>query len=128
MRTTLVSTKPYPNYIRVRSSAASISIPDLGSVDGLAEELHKANAPYHGEAWGWDITYEPEINEPEAVVDVPDGRGGFTTHLMPLWTPASFTIGESGIWFYSLMWENGADQPPVAFLDDRGVAIGDIAA
>ena len=128
MRTTLVSTKLHPNYIRVRSSAASISIPDLGSVDGLAEELHKANAPYHGEAWGWDITYEPEINEPEAVVDVPDGRGGFTTHLMPLWTPASFTIGESGIWFYSLMWENGADQPPVAFLDDRGVAIGDIAA
>ena len=128
MRTTLVSTKLHPNYIRVRFSAASISIPEIENVDGLAEELHKANAPYHGEAWGWDITYEPEINEPEAVVDVPDGRGGFTTHLMPLWTPASFTIGESGIWFYSLMWENGADQPPVAFLDDRGVAIGDIAA
>ena len=121
MRTTLVSTKPYPNYIRVRSSAASISIPDLESVDGLADELHKANAPYHGQAWGWEITYEPEINEPEAAVDVPDGRGNFTTQLMPLWTPASFTIGESGIWFYSLMWENGADQPPVAFLDDRGI-------
>ena len=121
MRTTLVSTKPYPNYIRVRSSAASISIPDLGSVDGLADELHKANAPYHGQAWGWEITYEPEIDEDEAAVDVPDGRGGFTTQIMPLGSPASFTIGASGIWFYSLMWEHGADQPPVAFLDDRGI-------
>ena len=128
MRTTLVSTKPHPNPTRVRSGAVSFSIPEIEYVNELAKKLHNVNAPYHGEAWGWDITYEPEINEPEAVVDVPDGRGGFTTHLMPLWTPASFTIGESGIWFYSLMWENGADQLPVAFLDDRGVAISDVAA
>ena len=121
MRTTLVSTKPHPNPTRVRSSTVSDSIPEIKYVDELAEKLHGANAPYHGQAWGWEITYEPEINDPETVGDVPDGRGGFTTQVMPLWTPASFTIGESGIWFYSLMWENGADQPPVAFLDDRGI-------
>ena len=121
MRAILVSTKPHPNSTRGRSSTVSFSIPEIGYVRELAKELHDANAPFHGQAWGWEITYEPEINEHEAVVDVPDGRGGFTTQVMPLWTPASFTIGESGIWFYSLMWENGADQPPVAFLDDRGI-------
>lgn len=35
-------------------------------------------------------------------------------------TPASFWIGESGIWFYSLMWEHGRHAEPVEFLDDRG--------
>jgi hypothetical protein len=128
MRATLVSAKPHPNHTRVRSGTVSFSIPKIESVNELAEKLHDANTPYHGQAWGWETTYEPEINEPEAVVDVPDGRSGFTTQSMPLWTPASFTIGESGIWFYSLMWENGADQPPTSFLDDRGVAIGDVTA
>ena len=36
-------------------------------------------------------------------------------------TPADFRIGESGIWFYSLMWEQGKDKEPVEFLDDRGI-------
>jgi hypothetical protein len=35
-------------------------------------------------------------------------------------TPADFWIGESGIWFFALMWENGKDKDPVEFLDDRG--------
>jgi hypothetical protein len=35
--------------------------------------------------------------------------------------PASFTIGESGVWFFSLLWENGIDQPAVEFLDDRSL-------
>ena len=34
-------------------------------------------------------------------------------------TPADFCIGESGIWFYSLMWENGKEAEPVAFLDEN---------
>ena len=36
-------------------------------------------------------------------------------------TPADFCIGESGIWFYSLMWEKGREAEPVAFLDDRNI-------
>ncbi len=36
-------------------------------------------------------------------------------------TPADFCIGESGIWFYSLMWENGKEAEPVAFLDDGNI-------
>jgi hypothetical protein len=36
-------------------------------------------------------------------------------------TPADFCIGESGIWFFSLMWEHGSDVDPVEFLDDRSI-------
>ena len=36
-------------------------------------------------------------------------------------TPADFWIGESRIWFFSLMWEHGKDKDPVEFLDDRGI-------
>ena len=36
-------------------------------------------------------------------------------------TPADFCIGEGGIWFYSLMWENGREAEPIAFLDDRNI-------
>lgn len=36
-------------------------------------------------------------------------------------TPAGFWIGESGIWFYSLMWEHGKMKEPVEFLDERGL-------
>jgi hypothetical protein len=35
--------------------------------------------------------------------------------------PADFVIGESGIWFFSMMWERGKDKEPVEFLDDRGI-------
>ena len=37
------------------------------------------------------------------------------------YTPADFCIGESGIWFFSLLWEHGHDAPPVEFLDDKNV-------
>jgi len=36
-------------------------------------------------------------------------------------TPADFCIGESGIWFFSLMWEHGSDAEPVEFLDDESI-------
>jgi hypothetical protein len=36
-------------------------------------------------------------------------------------TPADFCIGESSIWFFSLMWENGSDAEAVEFLDDRNI-------
>jgi hypothetical protein len=36
-------------------------------------------------------------------------------------TPADFCIGESGIWFFSLMWEHGQDLPPRELLDDKNI-------
>jgi len=36
-------------------------------------------------------------------------------------TPADFVIGESGIWFFSMMWEHGKENPPVGFLDDKNI-------
>jgi len=36
-------------------------------------------------------------------------------------TPADFCIGESDIWFFSLMWEHGKDAEPVEFLDDKNI-------
>ena len=29
--------------------------------------------------------------------------------------------GESGIWFFSRMWEEGRDSPPSEYLDDRNL-------
>jgi len=37
------------------------------------------------------------------------------------YTPADFAIGESGIWFFSLLWEHGRDAPPSEYLDDRNL-------
>lgn len=36
-------------------------------------------------------------------------------------TPADFCIGESGIWFFSMMWEYGYDAKPVEYLDDKRI-------
>ncbi|MBI1297296.1 hypothetical protein GC175_20305 [bacterium] len=96
-------------------------IPNLDEVRALAMRLHADAQPYQGRAWGWEVTYEPEVTEADAEVEVADGKGGFVTETMPLWLAASFTIGESGVWFFSLLWENGVDQTPVEFLDDRNV-------
>ena len=36
-------------------------------------------------------------------------------------TPAEFCIGESGVWFFSVVWEQGPASAPVEFLDDSGL-------
>jgi len=36
-------------------------------------------------------------------------------------TPADFCIGESGIWFFSMMWERGKDAKPIEFRDDQAI-------
>lgn len=81
---------------------------DLQSVRKLAGGLHAAGQPWSGEAFGWLAEYNPERAEPPL-----DSKMTFT--------PADFCIGESGIWFFSLMWERGSDAEPVEFLDDRNV-------
>jgi hypothetical protein len=98
-----------------------VSIPPLNDVRDMATRLREGDKSCHDHAWGWEVTYEPELSEPGAEIEAPDGEGGFVTQVMSLWTPASFTIGESGVWFFSLMWENGAGQPPVEFLDERNI-------
>ena len=85
-----------------------IVIPDLKEVRALAHHLHATGQSWRGEIWGWPAEYTPESRKK------PVGS-------KMRFTPAYFWIGESGIWFFSLMWENGKDKEPVEFLDDRGL-------
>lgn len=98
-----------------------IAVPSLVDVRTLAHRLHAADQPYEDVVWGWPVYYDPEVQEDEAAFDVPDGAGGFRTEFRPFWSPASFTVGESGVWFFSMLWENGRDEPPVEFLDQRNI-------
>jgi len=98
-----------------------MAIPDVQEVRAFAERLHQLGQSYQDRVWGRELSYEPEINEPEAEVQIPNGKGGFVTETMSIWAPASFAIGESGVWFFSMLWENGVDQPPSEYLDDRNL-------
>ena len=101
--------KTYENYI----SIVPIVIPDLDEVRKLAAKLHAKGKPWKGEAFGWPAEYNPERPKPPL-----DSKMTFT--------PADFCIGESGIWFFSLMWEHGEHAEPVEFLDDRSILAGTI--
>lgn len=90
------------------ASIVPIIIPDLDEVRKFAAELHSEGKPWKGEAFSWQAEYNPERPEPPL-----DSKMTFT--------PADFCIGESGIWFFSLMWEHGKDADPVEFLDDRNI-------
>ena len=122
MNTALVTVTTQPDKGPARSVAVPVAIPELTEVRAFAERLHYLGQSYQDRVWGWELRYEPELDEPDAEVQVPDGKGGFITATMPIWAPASFAIGESGVWFFSLLWENGSDQPPVEFLDDRNLS------
>lgn len=85
-----------------------IEVPDLNEVREFAAKLHAEGKVWHGEAFGWPAEYHPERPEPPL-----DSKMTFT--------PADFCIGESGIWFFSLMWEHGSAAEPVEFLDDKSI-------
>jgi hypothetical protein len=85
-----------------------MAIPDRTEINNFARHLHSAGKPWHGENFGWQAEYTPERRKK------PLGS-------KMRFTPAEFWIGESGLWFYSLMWEHGKNKPPVEFLDDRGI-------
>jgi hypothetical protein len=85
-----------------------IVIPDIDEVKRFAAELHAKGKFWQGEAFGWSAEYHPEQSKPPL-----DSKMTFT--------PADFCIGESGIWFFSLMWEHGSHAEPVAFLDDKNI-------
>lgn len=85
-----------------------VVIPDLGEVKAFANHLHAAGMHWRGEIFGWQAEYTSQSRKKP-----PGSKIRFT--------PAAFWIGESGIWFYSLMWEHGKGKEPVEFLDERGI-------
>jgi hypothetical protein len=68
--------------------------PELDAVREFAAELNNEGKTWKGDTFGWQAEYHPERPEPPL-----DSKMTFT--------PADFCIGESGIWFFSLMWEHG---------------------
>ena len=98
-----------------------VNLPSLDDVRALATRLHVLNTPFNDLVWGWPVYYDPELKEDYAELVVTDAIGGHLTEVVPFWSPASFTIGESGVWFFSMTWEHGREQPPVEFLDDRNI-------
>lgn len=93
-----------PNY----SPILPLAIPELGEVRSIAGRLHSAGRHWRGQLFGWPAEYSPESRKRPAGSKM-------------RFTPADFWIGESGIWFYSFMWEQGKSNEPVEFLDDRGI-------
>ena len=85
-----------------------IVIPSLDEVKAFANALHAKGERWEGDAFGWSAEYNPGRAEPPL-----DSKMKFT--------PADFVIGESGIWFFSMMWERGKDELPVEFLDDENI-------
>ena len=85
-----------------------MAIPQLNEVKVFAQHLHTIGKSWQGEIFGWPAEYTPESRKK-------------TSASKMSFTPADFWIGESGIWFYSLMWEHGKSKEPVEFLDDRGI-------
>lgn len=104
MITTRARIPSQPNY----TPTVPVVIPDMDEVRALANHLHATGKHWQGEMFGWPAEYSPESRHKPA-----ESKMKFT--------PADFWIGESGIWFFSLMWEKGKDKPPVEFLDDRGL-------
>jgi len=91
-----------------RESVLPVVVPETEAIRELAHRLHKAGRAWQGEAFGWQAEYVSQREVPPL-----QSRMGFT--------PAEFCIGESGVWFFSLMWENGRTADPVEFLDDSGL-------
>ena len=105
MKTVKIKVKTLGNaYIPI----VPVVVPGLDEVRAFAAELHSKGEAWKGEAFGWSAEYNPEQSKPPL-----DSKMTFT--------PADFCIGESGIWFFSLVWERGKDSGPVEFLDDKNV-------
>jgi hypothetical protein len=104
MLTAKVKITPREDY----SPILPVAIPDLQEVRAFAKTMHAAGKNWKGEYLGWQAEYTPSASEKPL-----DSNMQFT--------PADFWIGESGIWFFSLMWEHGKDKEPIEFLDERGI-------
>ena len=91
-------------------------IPKLAEIREYANILHLRGEAYHGKMWGWPVHCQPGLFEESALFELPDEDNGMKRELRQHNRSAGFTIGESGIWFFSLLWENGRDAEPVEFL------------
>ena len=98
-------------------------IPKLTEVREYANVLHLRDKPYQGQMWGWAVHYEPELVEKNALFELREEGNRLKQEYRSHFSPASFTVGESGIWFFSLLWENGRDAEPVEFLDAVPAAV-----
>jgi len=85
-----------------------VAIPDVEKITEFAAKLHAKKKAWKGKAFGWQAEYNPERSE-------------WPLASKMTFTPADFCIGESGIWFFSLMWENGSTAKPVEFIDDGSI-------
>jgi hypothetical protein len=70
--------------------------------------MHRRGEAYEGEAWGWPVSYTPEVQEP-----IPGSKMSFQ--------PAVFTIGAYPIWFISFTWEYGKAQEPSILIEDENL-------
>ena len=85
-----------------------VLIPDLQDVRDFAAQLHLTNKEWQGDAFGWDAEYHSSLPEsPE-------------NSRMPF-TPATFWIGDATIWGFSMMWEDGDENPPVETISNWNV-------
>jgi hypothetical protein len=89
-------------------SVVPIVVPEPEAVREFALALHRAGMAWAGDAFGWHAEYVPHRGEPPLQSRLP-------------FSPAEFCIGESGVWFFSLLWEHGPDSAPVEFVDDAGI-------
>ena len=96
-------------------------IPDLTDVRSFAQKLHATGEAWQGEAFGWPAEYQQEICLAAVEMEEYDAEGDRHTVRGPFWSPASFMLGESGVWFYSLSWDYGAERDPVEFVDSRNL-------
>ena len=85
------------------ASIVPVTIPDLDEIRKFATKLHVEGKPWKGEVLGWQAEYNPE--RPESPLD-----------SKMTFTPADFCSGESGIWFFSLTWEQGKEAPPAPII------------
>ncbi|MBI3189109.1 MAG: hypothetical protein HYZ33_00520 [Ignavibacteriales bacterium] len=85
-----------------------LSIPELDEVRKFATQVHARGIAWQDEFFGWQAEYNPR------------GSSVPIDSLMSF-TPADFCIGESGFWFFSLMWEHGDNEEPVEFVDVRNI-------
>ena len=75
-----------------------VQIPALAEVREYANVLHLRSETYQGQKWGWPVHYEPEIIEERALFERPNEGNGMKKERRSHYSPASFTVSESGIW------------------------------
>jgi hypothetical protein len=85
-----------------------VLIPDIQDIRDLAIKLHRTKENWQGNVFGWDAEYISSLAEaPE--------------NSQMTFTPATFWIGDATIWGFSMMWEDGDDQPPVETVSNWNV-------